>query len=290
MGKISIYLILFFSLMSSLQAATTCDVVAIVFDTKICQEEIAVPLNKNRNNPEKDQEKYSKAKLVQRIQDIAAQHLLKKESYTPTNEEVERYRNFLEKAKAWQVAHHQESVALIEKLLSEYEYSERHRKHLESILESYRKILRQSGKREEEARQRDENLRKRFGEDTVKELHESLEKGRDKMARYTVARWKKNKALYEKYGGRVIFQQAGIEPIDAYRAQLRDIRKLGRLQILKPEFQDIFAPLERYLDMGHNYLPDTKEKKYFSKPYWETANPDEAHQKSLNSIRAIPHL
>ncbi|HEY0943857.1 MAG TPA: hypothetical protein VGD81_01275, partial [Opitutaceae bacterium] len=37
-----------------------------------------------------------------------------------------------------------------------------------------------------------------------------------------VRAWKINKALYAQYGGRVIFQQAGPEPLDAYREFLKE--------------------------------------------------------------------
>ena len=49
-----------------------------------------------------------------------------------------------------------------------------------------------------------------------------------------------NKALYLKYGGRVIFQQAGIEPIDAYQAQLAAIKGDGGLKIIKTKYRDVF--------------------------------------------------
>ena len=94
---------------------------------------------------------------------------------------------------------------------------------------------------------------------------------RYRISEQWVASWKMNKALYEKYGGRIIFQQAGIEPVDAYRAQLKDIREKGGLKILKPEYVDIFSEFERYLEMGHNYLSENGEK-YFHRPYWETAD------------------
>ena len=42
------------------------------------------------------------------------------------------------------------------------------------------------------------------------------------VARQFIQAFKVNQSLYAEYGGRVLFQQAGPEPIDAYRDFLRD--------------------------------------------------------------------
>jgi hypothetical protein len=47
------------------------------------------------------------------------------------------------------------------------------------------------------------------------------------IAQQFVKSWKINKALYAQYGGRVIFQQAGVEPLDAYRDFLKEQEKKG---------------------------------------------------------------
>lgn len=267
-----------------------CDAVVVVFDITICQHGLTVKKSTFADNKinQESLDKIERNRLIQRIRAISAEHLLPKDSYKPSESEVASYHAFLQKSKSNQRRHNEEIIATIEHLLQTYEYTERNRKRLEDSLAVFRRSLEQSKSILEGDRLRDEDMRKRFGEDAVKELHERFKKSRYRVSEQWVARWKMNKSLYEKYGGRVIFQQAGIEPIDAYRAQLKDIREKGGLKILKPEYANIFDEFERYLDMGHNYLSENG-RKYFDRPYWETANLEENHQRNIDAFKAIPH-
>jgi len=276
----------------SLPVFAECDVVATVFKENICQSDIAFPAPAGNNQKQLGPErlkKLQKARLGQKIREIAAQHLLAKDSYTPTSKEVDSYANFLASFQARQDKDNQETVATIEQLLKTHQYADRTRKSLEQMLAIYKRSIDQSMKIAEGDRQRDEDMRKRFGEDAVREMHERLKTGKRRISEHWVSNWKMNKALYEKYGGRIIFQQAGIEPIDAYRDYLNDIRKKGDLRIVKPEFADVFDELERYLDTGHNYLSE-KGDKYFNRPYWETTDLDAKHREHIQKLKATPHL
>ena len=77
-----------------------------------------------------------------------------------------------------------------------------------------------------------------------------------------------NKALYEKYGGRVIFQQAGYEPVGAYAAMIAEAERGRAVEILDPSFPRPFARMKKYLKMGHNYLPKEAGDEYFATPWW----------------------
>lgn len=57
------------------------------------------------------------------------------------------------------------------------------------------------------------------------------------VARSFIEQWKVNQALYRQYGGRVIFQQSGAEPLDAYRDFFRDAQKSGRFRIINKEME-----------------------------------------------------
>jgi hypothetical protein len=81
----------------------------------------------------------------------------------------------------------------------------------------------------------------------------------ESVARMTVRNWKVNKALYEKYGGRVIFQQAGNEPIDAYRALIEELDKTNAIEILDPAFPAPFASLRAHFELRHHYTRPTPE-------------------------------
>lgn len=267
-----------------------CDAIAVVFETTICQADISLP---NRNTaanplpPEKLAE-IEKLRLFHKIRSIAAEHLLAKGSYTPSDEEVDRYVAFMEKADANRERQTQEIVSTIEHLLNTYQYTESNKKRLEDGLATFRRSVEQDKRMKESDRLRDEAMRKQGGEAAVKDLYARFKQSRRRIGMQWVASWKMNKALYKKYGGRVIFQQAGIEPIDAYRAQLKDIREKGALKILQPAYGDVFSEFERDLDMGHNYLSDDGDK-YFDRPYWETADLNESHQRNIDEFKAIPH-
>lgn len=289
--KSIIWILFLLATMTSMSAYAECDVVATVFKETICQSDITLPgfSNSNRKPPDPARlKKTEKLRLGQNIRAIAAKHLLGKDSYTPTSKEVDGYANFLQSSMVRHDRDNQETIDTIEQLLQTYQYSDRQRKSFEQTLAVYKRSMAQSGKIAEGNTRRDEDMRRRFGEDAVKEMYQRFKTSKRRISERWVASWKMNKALYGKYGGRIIFQQAGIEPIDAYRDYLRDIREIGGLKIHKPEYMDVFDQFERYLDMGHNYLNDNKEK-YFGRPYWETVDMDAKQRKHIRQLKATPH-
>jgi hypothetical protein len=88
--------------------------------------------------------------------------------------------------------------------------------------------------------------------------------GADEVAKHFVEAWKFNKALHKKYGGRIIFQQAGLEPLDAYRDWLRDEEKAGRFQLHDSKWKDAFW--EYYKPKYHHFLDDPD---LFKLPFWK---------------------
>ena len=87
-----------------------------------------------------------------------------------------------------------------------------------------------------------------------------------------VRQWKINKALFEKYGGRVIFQQAGPEPLDAYRDFLQEQEKNGAFKILDEKYKYAFW---RYFthDAMHNFYPKDEGARFINKPWWMMEQP-----------------
>ena len=100
------------------------------------------------------------------------------------------------------------------------------------------------------------------------------ESGRQKMqqeaeqgvAKVWVQQWKLNQALYREFGGRIIFQQAGWEPIDAYHALLDSYRKEKKFVVHDATLQEA---VYRYFKHNFVYADEKKAKFYFEKPYWE---------------------
>jgi len=93
-----------------------------------------------------------------------------------------------------------------------------------------------------------------------------------KMAREMVRTWKINHALYKQYGGRVIFQQAGPEPIDAYRDFLREQEAKGAFRIADEKAKEAFW---KYFtdDKMHTFLDEKEGAKMMETPWWLQEKP-----------------
>jgi len=88
------------------------------------------------------------------------------------------------------------------------------------------------------------------------------------MGQAFIRQWKINRALYQEYGGRVIFQQGGPEPLDAYRRHLEKLRDNGVLVIRDPEVE---AHFWRYFttDSMHSFMSEAQAAEAFRKLPWE---------------------
>jgi hypothetical protein len=91
--------------------------------------------------------------------------------------------------------------------------------------------------------------------------------GMQQIAKSFVERWKFNKTLHAKYGGRVIAQQLGPEPLDAYQAWLRDEIKAGHLRFDDPQWE---ASFWEYFEPEHHVFLDQPDP--FKVPLWKMAN------------------
>ncbi len=88
------------------------------------------------------------------------------------------------------------------------------------------------------------------------------------MARASIERWKLNRELHRDYGGRVIFQQFGPEPLDAYRRFLEGRQADGSFKITEPAFEDGFW---RYFtdDSIHSFYDSGSEAGVLETPPWQ---------------------
>lgn len=87
-------------------------------------------------------------------------------------------------------------------------------------------------------------------------------------AAMSVISWKFNKALYKKYGGRVIFQQAGFEALDGYEKFLDKAKKIKSYEILDDRYSMVFESMKAYFEMGHSFVDKKDADEYFDKPWW----------------------
>lgn len=91
---------------------------------------------------------------------------------------------------------------------------------------------------------------------------------RREVARQVVTSYRISRSLYQEYGGRVVFQQAGPWPIDAYRAFLEERQEAGAFRILDP---DLVAGFWEYLadDTMHSFYPPDEAEAAVSTPWWQ---------------------
>ena len=100
---------------------------------------------------------------------------------------------------------------------------------------------------------------------------DEVKKTREQVAAAFIRQWKINRSLHKQYGGRIIFQQGGPEPLDAYRMFLREQEKKGAFTILNDAFKEKFWAY--YLtDSKHSFYPagSREEKQVFETPWWLT--------------------
>jgi hypothetical protein len=102
----------------------------------------------------------------------------------------------------------------------------------------------------------------------------SEESAEDKSARAEIAaafirQWKINGALYRQYGGRIIFQQGGPEPLDAYRKFLEESAARSDFRIANPDVEAAFWRYYRDDSIHEFFEPGTPaEAKAFADPPW----------------------
>ncbi len=87
-----------------------------------------------------------------------------------------------------------------------------------------------------------------------------------RVTEFRVRRWKVDQALYREFGGRIVFQQAGWEPIDAYRRLLDQYAARKAFVVHDPAYRDA---VYSYFQHQFVYADEAKAKFYFEKPYWE---------------------
>lgn len=116
---------------------------------------------------------------------------------------------------------------------------------------------------------------KAFAKQRAKRKSETLAVERQ-VSRQFILHWKINKALYNKYGGRVIFQQAGWEPLDAYKKFIDQSDKKKDYEIIHPQLKAAYEAYKKklkdsyedYFRGGHAFMDKSEADFYFEKPWW----------------------
>jgi heat shock protein HslJ len=107
-------------------------------------------------------------------------------------------------------------------------------------------------------------------DDLTPEETAEVEQLRRDMSRSMIRQWRLNRALYQQYGGRIIYQQLGPEPLDAYRQYLEERRAAGDFTIHQKAFEDEFWRYFTSDSMHDFYEPGSEaETQAFSIAPWE---------------------
>ncbi len=220
-------------------------------DTDKDKDVIAVVLGKKLTTKDKD-------KLDGLIFGALLEQFAKNNKIEPTEKELDTFVLKMEEMERQHQIKFEEDRKKLVAELKATTLSERERKDKESQLQTIESILKTTREMKEQTKGREEQLRPM----------------KRQMAWQFVKRWKINKALYAKYGGRVIFQQAGVEPLDAYRDFLKEKEKNGSFQILDKKYE---ASFWRYFtnDDMHTFYSKDDGAKFINTPWWMMEEPPE---------------
>ncbi len=99
-----------------------------------------------------------------------------------------------------------------------------------------------------------------------------LSQMRRDWGRTMIRQWQIHRALYPRYGGRIIFQQLGPEPLDAHRKYLEERRSAGDFTIHDKAFEDTFWRYFTEDTMHSFYQPGSEEQaQALTTPWWTHA-------------------
>lgn len=177
----------------------------------------------------------------------------------PVDAEVEAFRAGFRAAMDRSYESDKKTVDAIRDSLGKYDYGEENQKKIDAILKAAEASVRFYEQREEQEKQLPEAYR------FVSRAAET------QIALDMLAGWKANKLLYDAYGGRLVYGQDSIEPVDAYAAFLDYIRKEAKVEIVDPAYDGLFTDLETWLKQDHRAIPpdDPLALNYFTAPEWQ---------------------
>ena len=212
---------------------------------------IAVVLGKKITTGEKD-------KLNGLIFSALLQQYAKENKIEPSEAELDAFVTKLVEMEKLTQAKDEADRAQLRHQLQSTSLSDQDRKEKESELQTIERTLKST----QEAKEMSKGM-----EDQMRLMKRQI-------AQQFVKSWKINKALYAQYGGRVIFQQAGVEPLDAYRDFLMEQEKKGAFQIIDKQYEPEFW---RYFtnDAMHRFYDKDDGAKFINTPWWMMDKPPE---------------
>ena len=226
--------------------------VVVLFGENIYPKDLVAPANSQPLAGQAGVERVQGELLRARVWKAVFEDYARRRNIVPTEAEVssqiEGHRRMQERADAERV---RQRAALVEELKSST-LTEQRRQAARQHLDTLDRLAEFETKRVQELRD---------------PVHRKMQQQAERhVAEYWVRQWKLNQALYREFGGRIIFQQAGWEPIDAYRKLLEQCEANKTLVIHDPASR---AAIYRYFEHRFVYADEKKARFYFEKPYWE---------------------
>ena len=165
------------------------------------------------------------------------ERFIKEQKIVATEKEIASFKANWRKRHLERLQKDQERLATIKKELGETGITEQERAKLEKQRATVERILAHS-------------------------LRADADNVADEFARTIIVNWKVERELHRKFGGRVIFQQAGIEALDGRRSLYEKAEKDGALKLDDPGVRRMLYYY--YTDMKHSEIPaDGLERPWF---------------------------
>lgn len=251
--------LLFFSAMGlvcslSTQAAdeTRGKPVAVLFGETVYAKDLAAPAAAGQAVDPAAEERVKGEMLRARVWKAVFEDYARRRNINPTDAEItsqiEGHRRMRVRSDAERA---QQRAALITELKSAG-LGDTRRKAAQQHLDTLNQLAEFDARREAELR-----------DPAMRKVQQESER---RVAEHWVRQWKLNQALYREFGGRIIFQQAGWEPIDAYR-KLLDQAEAGKAFVVHDPA--LRAAVYSYFEHKFVYADETRARFYFEKPYWE---------------------
>ncbi len=211
-------------------------------------------------NPSGSQiEKYASDKTPEQLEEWKRQHwrsnlsnyfwllfeqYAKEKEIEVTEQDIEQFNNSMLRSMMSQAEKAQKKVNSLQKVLEADNLDEQKRSELTGQVELYNGVA------------------------TRMAESEGHFKGRNTPAERMILIWKICNRLYDQYGGRVIFQQAGPEPLDAYRKFFEDEQTKGSIEFFNKEAEELFWEYYRNEKMHTFYSDEAEAKAMMEAPWW----------------------
>jgi hypothetical protein len=226
--------------------------VAVLFGENIYPKDLVAPANSQPPANPAGAERARGERLRARVWNAVFEDYTRRRNIAPTEAEIALHIEGHARLKARSDAERVLQRAALVKELKSPNLAEPRRQAAQQHLDTLDQLAAFEAKREQQLRD---------------PAHQKMQQQAERrVAEVWVRQWKLTQALYREFGGRIIFQQAGWEPIDAYRKLLEQCETNRTLVILNPEAR---AAIYRYFEHRFVYADEVKARFYFEKPYWE---------------------